>query len=802
MRLRFSRLTETGLPLLDEVPPHGVCRIEGYNGIGKSLTVRVLRLCAGEQPFARQQALWDGFRAGIGVVRLEADELAGAERILWEFDGEALPEDLLGDAAEPRDDWFQRLEVDGSPATLDRIRTLLDVRAIGANQGLLETLSLEVVDAADEVRLFERELTTSVRLDGIEGLIGDLRRLLEQISPGRIRDRREAEHRAIAEANAAEEAVAAAEDRLLAIRAVEELRSQLQELNTARPTIEGELEVIERDIADVRQRRDALVEALDELEERNVASEDARVQLRKYATTRKRESTRLENAAEALARAMETAGIASVEEVGTARDACRTEIEHLTGKRTEIDATPVLVRLIDELRPPLDRADVAGAGEEVVVDVAQRAVSVRTLQAALAERRLELTSARHSAAATALDREIDALRARLDALNSIPELVRARDQAARRRDSAEDRAKELAEVIDRADAERLQQLRDARRTVDRNLYQLAARRVVLRARLDTLDEIGDVALLEAELVDRLASLKLSVDELATAGPEAQDRVDEARAVARQADERLREARAALVRDLEELGQVVEALSQDPELRWLRTDGTVPVPRVEQDLDGQLAALEALLVAVAAADQRLDGLRNTVTSARTALTAVADELQGGTPLIGDMHTDALRWAEERAQAWFDESSVRRMLLAEGAQEVSVDLERRFVVWSDATTGQDHRTPLEAFSSGQSVFAYTEAQLLLLDRRRRDVSNRIIVIDEFGAFVARDRLEDLKSTLRSWHERHPNDQILIILPVSQDYDELARAAVGKARRAELEGIAAALDAKGYFTDAFTA
>ncbi len=56
------------------------------------------------------------------------------------------------------------------------------------------------------------------------------------------------------------------------------------------------------------------------------------------------------------------------------------------------------------------------------------------------------------------------------------------------------------------------------------------------------------------------------------------------------------------------------------------------------------------------------------------------------------------------------------------------------------------------------------------------NRLIVLDEFGAFVAHDLLYQLEVWLRAWVDEHPGDQLLIVLPLSQDYAERANHTLG--------------------------
>jgi len=113
-------------------------------------------------------------------------------------------------------------------------------------------------------------------------------------------------------------------------------------------------------------------------------------------------------------------------------------------------------------------------------------------------------------------------------------------------------------------------------------------------------------------------------------------------------------------------------------------------------------------------------------------------------------------------------VRQELLPNAIGEIAVDVERREVTWTerDATRSR----PLDAFSSGEQAFAYTRARLAVLDEQAKPL-NRLIALDEFGAFIAHDRLAGLLAYLRDRTRDHPEDQVVVILPLSRDYTQLA-------------------------------
>ena len=95
--------------------------------------------------------------------------------------------------------------------------------------------------------------------------------------------------------------------------------------------------------------------------------------------------------------------------------------------------------------------------------------------------------------------------------------------------------------------------------------------------------------------------------------------------------------------------------------------------------------------------------------------------------------------QRFSDWFNNERVRQELLPQAESEIVVDLDAREVLWEE--NGILRSRPLEAFSSGEQAFAYTRARLGLLDDEDNPPQNRLVVLDEFGAFIAHDRLQQL-------------------------------------------------------------
>lgn len=243
-----------------------------------------------------------------------------------------------------------------------------------------------------------------------------------------------------------------------------------------------------------------------------------------------------------------------------------------------------------------------------------------------------------------------------------------------------------------------------------------------------------------------------------------------------------------------------ATEEDAWLTGAAADLLPATPAADLSTARQLARLRTVV----------DRARDVLQAAVTRLTALERPLEEMSRAIEKNDVGSLRSFSLELQALYDRllalyeaeftSRFRTREIADalfdGADSVSLDLKSLSISWtmSDGTT---RNRPLEAFSSGERAFAYTLARLESL--ASEPTENRVIALDEFGAFVARDRLDRL---VRFLHKRILGtvaQQILIILPLTQDYAGQIGSTTGEwheivARRAD------AVAAHGYFAEPF--
>jgi len=119
----------------------------------------------------------------------------------------------------------------------------------------------------------------------------------------------------------------------------------------------------------------------------------------------------------------------------------------------------------------------------------------------------------------------------------------------------------------------------------------------------------------------------------------------------------------------------------------------------------------------------------------------------------------RLYQERLQERFDQEEILKAVF-DGGTLTRVDLATREIRWK--TQGDEPRVrPFEAFSSGERAFAYVQARLGSVSHATS--LNRVVVVDEFGAFLSRDRLIRLQQVV----QRQLNDdvvhQAIVVLPL---------------------------------------
>lgn len=134
--------------------------------------------------------------------------------------------------------------------------------------------------------------------------------------------------------------------------------------------------------------------------------------------------------------------------------------------------------------------------------------------------------------------------------------------------------------------------------------------------------------------------------------------------------------------------------------------------------------------------------------------------------GDVLTS---WAESTISDLLSTPELRSELFDE-SPTVAFNMKDHTVSWTDPATSRRRRRPLEAFSSGEQVFAYTKAKLERLGGLRNTTANVVVFLDEFGAFVARDRFAQLVTYIQHDALGRIADQIVVTVPLSGELGQV--------------------------------
>lgn len=139
----------------------------------------------------------------------------------------------------------------------------------------------------------------------------------------------------------------------------------------------------------------------------------------------------------------------------------------------------------------------------------------------------------------------------------------------------------------------------------------------------------------------------------------------------------------------------------------------------------------------------------------------------------------------AEALFDGGTVTRVHLDEDSSTIT---------WT-TKSGETRTRPMSAFSSGEQALGFMRARLQQVADQPAD--NRLVFLDEFGAFISADRRRPLADLLSSDELKELTDQIVVVLPLQVDYADAIDETTGELRVTYSRRVEA-IDEHGYFTE----
>lgn len=778
MRITVTREAEGQVRIVPRVDIGRVSVMEGYNGVGKSALVRVLQACCGTLPYREGDRPWTSLREGVGPARVEVSGLADDEHIEWHFD----TRDWIDRKGLIATDWFRSIRVNGEPATLERVRATLVVHRVAGDESVVETLARQADGYQDAVGRWLRELEEGSRRATADDAAQMLARLAAQAGSVDMtvlaadQDALEGARTRVAETAARERR---AEEALQRLREAADTAQQLAELREQGPGLEDRLRFVVESLRAAEAERRSVSAQVEVAAGSARLGEGVQRNLANAERTLARNVEKLQDASVRLSAALQPFGLpADPQAVAAALTEATDELQELNHRKVQADAVPEVRHLLTDLVTRLDTAVQAGLGPQSLVDDdSGRPTSAAYYRHSFDQRRETLKGLPPAPETAQIERRLQKCARRVTALRDLPQLFEAVDQYRRRVQDNTARVTALSNSPELDASAVLKQLQTRRSELDEIVLEFATEQARLVRRKGLLGGGQDELVLASTSRQLLAELGLEdVAELPGALDAAERKLDQCRRLADSARHELDAASAAAASHERALAASRDALRSLADFAWFRAANEHELPGPDTDRESALTRLADIAQRARTGADRLRQIRIQAIAMQSALGAIANRLRGRDEGAVVYVAELSQWLSARFAEYFAQPSLRQALLPPGATDLRVDLKNALLSWS--VDGQQAHKPLDAFSSGQQAYLYTRARLALLDETA-EPKNRLLCLDEFGAFMDDERRQDLFDYLLDRGETHPTDSVLLILPVRQDYAASADVALGKER-----------------------
>ncbi|MEU7751443.1 hypothetical protein [Micromonospora sp. NPDC049171] len=792
MLIRIEAESRRGLRIIDEIPDIPLCKIEGYNGIGKTTAIKLLSLCAGGQPFEGNNQDWRSFREQLSGARVSVTELHDARSIEWSLEPGQWP-----DRPEPLGDLIGQVRVNGRTANQSDIRALLSVHHINAAETPLTVLAKRVDKARHNLADWLNQ-PGAKRQQEVDFAIDGVQKLIMQCVPSQLQT----------EATAAEEASKLTEDidkRLGDLRRKTDLLDQasgvldrLEQVRGQGSEMDEKLNRLKVELEDLELRSQRLDEQITQASSRQHLNEQAEHKFELARNNLVRQDKALREVTAELERLTAAADVEPDEKIiAEKQKELGGRLNELLEQMPQIHATPMLVALLVDLADRLADAEQHELGQTTLLDGGEgrEGWSVSALRAACRKQAEKLQERTPSGDALALAAEIEQVRARLDAVFQASQKLAEVQQANASFLRAEKRLRETSEALPAQAARTVEDLIRTRKELDQQSRTVQA----AYARHQHARELLGGGMTEEALAAELLRLckQAGVDAARIRGrrERARSELDELTRRHAQALQSVDRTRRVLHERSRQVSEVVDAISNSDGCRWLRES----IPEV-QSINSRGVLEQA---------RDLERLTSLLEKARNRLRDQFTAVQGVGAALNRLHSDLGRpqaeiesptpwdraarlWLAGEVGSWFNDPVIRTSLFP-GAGNLWLDWRDMRVHW--IADGDEESRPLSGFSSGQQAFAYTHAQLAQLEREEQRAANRLIALDEFSAYLDASKMYDLAVYLEERGQRQIYDQVVVILPLETLPPTSGGDAAVQAQVKELRQ-------RGYIAEVFTA
>lgn len=756
MKFEFSASPSGGIKLIEKIDDHPLCWLEGRNGIGKTLAVRLLELITGGQPYAGTQAAWDSLRNNLGRTEINITGLRNYNSLRVVLTPSDWPQEpsvgpSLGVAY-----------LDDKETDILRVRDLLKVSRIAGDETIIHQFREFIrVDS----RLVDRQnkhLGNEIEefgttIDSVVELIGDL-------SSQAMRESQE--HLILAEHDYEEASKQHQEAReyARAVEGLDKLAAILENLKKQGPDLQAELRKVEEKIEVLDHHRKTLTAKQEELltgeNKESLFSEQKR--LLRLQERQASQIVRERTAAETI---LEEYNLGVYSDLGEELNKARNERAALERNKEAFEASPGVTSLIDDLRTPLEAVEGKSLDSEDILVTSNDRFSARQVREGLRRRNTEIVATREQSLLEELETAIANVDKKIKRIEEAEELLQSAERAAGRLEKTERDIYVNSQQIEANSDEEHKNLAEELKSVEQEHLELIRTQALLRGREAALYQEGS----ESELSDRTAKLAddLGVSTIpAEAVSGAHTHETYLRGVLKNAGDELYAAEVHLSELQRRISEVVDELECGANYEWLRDGVGNRLPASHLDDLESLRRIDLL----AGSFKRTRALTNYLENQTDALLRTLQQLSGDAPTLKsgrprDYLSALTNYYEKEFGDLLNDDEVQDTLF-EGGRFENLNYEEQSISWYDRY-GELKKRPLEAFSSGERAFAYMLASVLQHSKDRAE--NRVLVLDEFGAFVEAERLDRLKRFLRQRVLKAGlADQIVVILPLREEPD----------------------------------
>ncbi|MFB8105160.1 hypothetical protein ACWDB3_09390 [Streptomyces bacillaris] len=763
MRIKIESERRRGLRIIDEIPDIALCKIQGHNGIGKTNAIKLLSLCTGATPFRGDAAAWASFKSQLLAAHVTISGLRDGEELEWDLEPNRWPDD----PGESLGDLIGVLRINGRRSQLSDISEILRVHHIVAAETPQNVLAGRVLEAQKDIQGWDYQ--RQLRVDALDESLASIHALITNLSPEKIASEslaaREARTRASSLTNRRETAT----ERMALLQRVKQVSDQLVEVRGQGPEMDAKLEELKKQLEEIDRRKDELNKRIAEASARQ--HQDAEAE-REFANAQKY-LDRHDRVARDARTALDM--LAASAEVDPQRDVIETAIREASAKLTElteklpqVHAAPLVLEVLDDLVRRLGEAERENLGHAALVESGDGSINwtVSNLRDALASQREILGQRTPSADAARLSDEIEKTRSRLYSLAQAKDTLAEFEAAESALSKAKVRLRNAAEGLPEQAARTLDDLMGARNNLDQEAAKVQTRQARLTHTRELLGGGLDEESLSAELTQLCKQLEVKVSRIHSQVASESEKFEEIVRAETQAVQQAERGQQSLERREREIEQVFLQLQTAEELEWVRN--AVDIARISgMNLEQKAAALTGISAQLDRARNRLHLIDDAVSGTGTALSKLQAGLQTGTgqeepETLYD--TAARHWLGREVQRWFEDEFVRKALFG-GGTEIRLDSRDMSIFWVNQN-GEEERRPLTGFSSGQQVLAYTQAQIAKIDAEELPAANRLIALDEFGAFLDWKNMSSLVNLLKVREPGVSKDQVVVILPLEED------------------------------------